>query len=277
MNGTLIKNLPWQRERIVVVELQGPIISGSRVAEQLRLLNSVAEDHRAKAVVVEVDSPGGSAALSEHLHRALVKIGKKKPVVAHIRSAGLSGGYLVSCAARVIVAVPTAVVGSIGVIIARPVVRELLDKVGVKMFVSRAGKYKDMMQPWREPTQEEEEKIKELRDEYYEWFIEKVSSSRNLPLEKVREYATGEFFTAAKAKAMGLVDELGDLDTAFDIASELGKVPREVTYVRPRRALLERLISPVGAAIVRQAMVEMDSRLAPRVEFRGTPRPPHWS
>lgn len=271
MDGTLAQTLPWLRERIAVFELHGPIMSGSRVAEQVRLLQALAEDRRVKAVVVEVESPGGSAALSEHLYRAIGKVGQQKPVVVHIRSVGLSGGYLVSCAARVIVALPTAMVGSIGVIIARPVIRELMDKLGVKMFVTRVGKYKDMMQPWREPTEEEEGKLQELRDEYYEWFINRVASSRNLPVEKVREYATGELFTGAKAKQMGLVDELGDLDTALDIASELGKVPRQISYVRPRRAVLERLLSPVGSALVRQVVAELEWRLATRVEFRGPP------
>ena len=252
-----------------MVEIHGPIMSGARTAEQVRLLQSVAEDRRVRAIVVDVDSPGGSAALSDHLHRAIAKADGQKPVVAHIRSTALSGGYLTSCAARRIVALPTALVGSIGVIIARPVVRELLDKLGIKMFVTRVGKYKDMMQPWREPTEEEVRKLDELRDEYYEWFIRQVANARKLEVERVRQYATGEFFTAAKAQKMGLIDDLGDMDTALDMASEMGKVPRQVAYVRPRRALLERLLSPVGTAIVRQVVTDLESRLATRVEFRG--------
>lgn len=269
MSNSSAFTLPWMKERIVVLDIHGSITSGARVAEQVRLLRSMAEDQRVRAVVVDVDSPGGSAALSEHLQRAVTRLAEKKPVVAHIRNLGLSGGYLVSCGARKVVALPTAMVGSIGVIIARPVVRELLDKIGVQMFVTRVGKHKDMMQPWREPTQEEEQKLDSLRDEYYEWFIKTVAETRDLKPETVREYATGEFFTATKAKEMGLIDELGDMDTALDMASEMGRVPREVSYVRPRRALLERLLSPMSATLVRQVVAEMEARLATRVEFRG--------
>jgi len=268
MDSSRAFSLPWPRERIAVVEIHGPIMSATRIVEQVRLLQAAAADRRVRAMVVDVDSPGGSAALSEHLYRAIARADQQKPVLAHVRNVALSGGYLVSCAARKVVALPTALVGSIGVIIARPVLRQLLDKLGVKMFVTRVGKYKDMMQPWREPTQEEEEKLAGLGDEYYEWFICRVAEARKLSPERVREYATGEFFTAAKGQELGLIDELGDMDTALDMASEMGKVPRQIAYLRPRRGLLERLLAPVGAALADRIIAEVEARLATRVEFR---------
>ncbi|MCH7836523.1 MAG: S49 family peptidase, partial [Chloroflexi bacterium] len=84
----------------------------------------------------------------------------------------------------------------------------------------------------------------------------------------VRGYATGEMFTATKAKEMGLIDELGDWDTALDMASELGRIPRRLQYVRPRRPLLERLLSRGGAAMAGAVMAELETRLAPRLELR---------
>ncbi|MCS7276833.1 MAG: signal peptide peptidase SppA [Dehalococcoidia bacterium] len=266
----------WQRlgmplgpgTRIALVEVHGAIMQGARVAETVRLLRGLEENARIRAVVLDVDSPGGSAALSDLLHRAVLRLGRSKPVVAHVRSQALSGGYIVACAARRIVAPPTALVGSIGVIIARPVVRDLLERMGVKMFVSRVGEHKDMMQPWREPTPEEAEKIAALRDEYYQWFISLVAERRGLPEETVRSYATGEFFTAAKARQLGLVDELGDLETALDMASEMGRAPRQVVYVRPRRALLERLMAPVGRSLAEALVRELDARLGLQVLYR---------
>jgi len=216
---------------------------------------------------MDIDSPGGSATLAEQLHRAVARLNRTKPVVAYVSNVALSGGYLVACAARRIVAPPTALVGSIGVIIARPVVRELLERVGIRIFVSRAGEHKDMMQPWRDVTPEEEEKLAALRDEYYQWFIQRVAQARSLPVEQVRTYATGEFFTAARAHEMGLVDDLGDLEMALDMACEMGRTPREILTVRPRRPLLERLLSPAGSALAEVLFRELESRLHLRVEM----------
>ena len=92
----------------------------------------------------------------------------KKPTIAFVMSGALSGGYLIACAARKIVALPTALVGSIGVIFTRPVVQELMEKVGVKMVMTHEGKLKGMFQPWREPTPEEQAKVQALTEEYYE-------------------------------------------------------------------------------------------------------------
>jgi protease-4 len=263
------QKLPWLRNRIAVFELHGAIAGGSRVAQQVRLLHALREDQRIRGVVLDIDSPGGSAALSDHLHRAVRSLADRKPVIAHVRSAALSGGYLVACAATRIVALPTAMVGSIGVIIARPIVHDLLERIGVQMYVSRVGENKDMLQPWREPTPEEDRKLAGLRDEYYDWFIDTVATRRNLEPSRVRELATGEIFTANRGHALGLVDDLGDIDTALDMVSELAKVPRVVTYARLRRPFLERLLSPVGSAAADRLLGEIEARLQVRAEFRG--------
>jgi len=259
-------NLPWLRNRIAVMEVFGNITSSSRVAQQVRILHALREDKRVRAVVLDIDSPGGSAALSDHLHRALASVDERKPVIAHVRNVALSGGYLVICAARRIVALPTATIGSIGVIIAKPIVRDLMSRMGVQMYVSRVGEHKDMLQPWREPTPEEEQKLADLRDEIYEWFIATVSRTRGLEEDRVRSYATGEIFTAARGIDMGLVDELGDMDTALDMASEMGRVPRVLAYVRPRRPLFERLLAPVGSAMADRVLAAVEARLRFRVE-----------
>ncbi len=183
-------------------------------------------------------------------------------------SGALSGGYLIACATQKIVALPTALVGSIGVIFMRPVVQELMEKVGVKMVVTHEGRLKAMFQPWREPTPEEQEKVEALTQEYYGWFVDAVSRSRGLPEEVVRGYATGEMFSARSAKEMGLIDELGDMETALDLAAELGKTPKKLQYVRPRRPLLERVLARGGASVASALLAEAESRMYPRIEFR---------
>ena len=260
--------LPWIAPRIAVLEISGPIGVQVRGPEMVRTIRGLTEDPRVRAVVVEVDSPGGSAPVSDAIHRALRRLAARKPTVAFIGSSGLSGGYLVACGASKIVALPTALVGSIGVIFMRPVVQELMAKVGVKMVMTHQGHLKAMFQPWREPTAEELQKVEALTGEYYQWFVDSVAKARGLDPEVVRGYATGEMFSAVRGKEMGLIDELGDMETALDIASELGRTPRRLQYVRPRRPLLERLLARGGSALAGALLAETESRLYPRIEYR---------
>jgi protease-4 len=260
--------LPWLAPRIGIVEIFGVMGATIRSPDYGRMFSALRDDARVRAMVVDIDSPGGSAAVAEQIHRDISKVAAKKPVVAFIRGSGLSGGYLASCAATKVVAIPTAMVGSIGVISIRPVISELLQRLGVKVFVAKAGSFKDMFQPFREPTDEEQKKLQTLMDEYYDWFVDSVASSRHLQPKKVRSLATGEMFTARKAKDLGLVDELGDLDTAIDMASELGRVPRRLAYLRPRRAILERLVGRMASGLVQEVAAETEQRLLTRIEFR---------
>jgi protease-4 len=260
--------LPWLAPRIGVVELFGVLGTTIRGPDHGRILSALRDDTRVRALVVDIDSPGGSAATAEQIHLDIAKVAARKPVVAFIRGSGLSGGYLASCAATKVVAIPTAIVGSIGVISIRPVISELLQRLGVKVFVTKAGTFKDMFQPFREPTDEEQKKLQSLMDEYYDWFVRAVAHTRHLQPKKVRSLATGEMFTARKAKELGLVDELGDLDTAIDMATELGRVPRRLAYLRPRRAILERLVGRVAGGLVEEIAAEAERRLLSRIEFR---------
>jgi protease-4 len=225
--------LPWLAPRIGVVELFGVLGTTIRGPDYDRMLSTLRDDARVRAVVVDIDSPGGSAPAAEQIHRGIAKIAAKKPVIA-----------------------------------IRPVVAELLQRLGVKVFVTKAGAFKDMFQPFREPTDEEQKKLQTLMDEYYDWFVNTVASTRQLEPEKVRGLATGEVFTARTAKELGLVDELGDLDTAIDMATELGRVPRRLAYLRPRRAILERLVGRVATGLVEQVAAEAEQRLLSRIEFR---------
>jgi protease-4 len=263
-------DMPWQKPRVAILEITGPIGVQVRGPEMVRAIKGLREDERVRAVVAEIDSPGGSAAVSDSIHRAVKRLAARKPVVAYVGSNALSGGYLIACAAREIVAMPTALVGSVGVIFARPVVQELMEKIGVKMVVHHEGRLKGMFQPWREPTPEEEEKVRALTNEYYDWFVNAVAETRGIPVETVREHATGEMFSAQKGKEIRLVDTLGDFDDAVARARELAELaerPR-LQYVRPRRPLLERLIARGSAAVADAALARAEERAHPRLYFR---------
>ncbi len=264
----VLPELPIGRPHTAVLELYGALGPAIRGPEYVRTISALARDPRVRSVVLDIDSPGGSAPVADLIYRSLRHLSSRKPTVAFIRGAGLSGGYLIACGASKVVALPTALVGSIGVILIRPVVQELMERVGVKMVITKEGRLKDMFQPFREPTDEEQEKVQALTGEIYEWFVDAVATSRGLDPKVVREYATGEMFTAPKAKEMGLIDELGDWETALDMASELGRIPRRLQYIRPRRPLLERLLARGGAAMAGAVAAELESRLSPRLELR---------
>jgi protease-4 len=224
------------------VELFGLITGGKRAASFLTLLNSLRDNPNIKSVVVNIDSPGGLATASDNIYLTLSRLALKKPVVAFISGESASGAYLVSCAATKIVALPSAVIGSIGVISIRPIIEQLLNRLGIQISVTKSAHLKDMGAFYREMSEEEKRKEQELIDGFHRYFVEVVAKGRQLSQEVVSQLATGEIFMAPRAKEAGLIDEIGDFDTALDLAAQLGKVPRRVRYVRPRPTLRDRLL-----------------------------------
>ena len=259
-NGRAMRILP-KREKVAVVELFGTIGGGVRSPTYERILSSVRNDRRVRALVLDIDSPGGSVPASEYLYHAVARISEHKPVVACIRGTGASGGYFISCAAHRIVASPGALVGSVGVISVRPVLETLLQRLGVGVSVNKSGEFKDMGAFWREATPEETEKMQALVDESFDRFVAVVAGSRKMTEEAVRELATGEVFWAPRALEAGLVDELGDLDRAIDLAAEMSGARRAPVFIRPKRSLRERLFGPSASSLIEAAVDEVERRL----------------
>lgn len=255
------------RGRIAVLPLAGTLGSGIRPTVYVPLLESAAKSRRIRALVLDIDSGGGLVSASEELYTAVSRVAKNKPVVAYIRSVGASGAYYVSCAAQHIVALPSALVGSIGVIYLRPVIGELLQRFGVSMAVYKTGQFKDMTSPFRPPTPEEGERFQGLVNELFQDFLQVVAKARKLDMAKVQEYATGEVFTARKAKEMGLVDELGDLDTALEKAAQLARIKRRVVYLRPRRRFMQRLLGGFAEDLTFSLTAEIEARLTGQVLY----------
>lgn len=249
------------RQKIAVVELFGPIGSQIKSPAYEKIFSSILQDDAVKAVVLDVDSPGGAVAASDYIYRSVLKVSDKMPVVANIRGVGASGSYMISCAAQKIVATPGAIIGSIGVISVRPALQELLHRVGVGVTVNKSGAFKDMGAPWREVTPEEDKKMQELIDTSYNDFVTLVAKARNMQESAVRKVATGEVFWASKAKELGLIDELGDLDRAIDIAVEMSGATRNPVWFRPKRSLREVLFQPMSETLVESMSVELDKRM----------------
>lgn len=250
-------------QRVAVVEVAGQIGARLNPRELARTFNSIAENPRYPAVVLDIDSPGGGAAASEALYLAAKRLSDKKPVAAAIRGVGASGGYMIACAANPIFALPTSVVGSIGVIWTAPMISEALDRVGVKMRTRAAGEYKDMGSLFRETTPEEDAKLDALIQSVYERFVDIVAEGRpELDRDRVTELASGEIHTGAEAHELGLVDQLGDLSDAVEWAAAAAGIEKRTTLVRPKRGLLQMLMTQ-GADSMAQALVDA---LVDRVE-----------
>ena len=238
---------------VAVVEIYGTI--GGRVRESVydRLFSEVATNRRYRALLLDIQSPGGSAAGSELMYYGLKKVAAQKPVVAHIRNLGASGGYYLACAANRVTALPTSLVGSIGVIYARPILEQLMARAGIEFSVVKGGRLKDMGGFWRGPTEEESEKLQELIGEVYENFLSVVKDGRSLADEQVRELATGEIFTARRGKELGLVDDLIDFERSLQLAGQLAGIEAgkaRPKWLRPRRTLSEKLTGrPANQAI----------------------------
>ena len=254
---TLIRRLPvlgpslgrLRPDRVAVLRLYGTIWGGARTADWVDLVRRLRESRRVPAVALDIDSPGGSATASDDLFLALERLAARKPLVAAIRGVGASGAYLAALAAPTIIAQPHAIVGSIGVISASPRLPRLLDRLGVTVSESRAGRLKGMGAPWRDQTEEELAKEQAIVDAFYDAFVGRVAAGRRITEERARELATGEVWLGREALTLGLVDEIGDLERAVEIAAQASGVPARSATARLRRPLLERLAGRFGTSL----------------------------
>ena len=233
------------RRRIAVVPLRGVIGGAMRTADTVKVLDRARQNSRVAAVLLDISSPGGDAVASEALYLAVRRLAEKKPVVAWIRSVGASGGYFAACGATRILAFPAAVVGSIGVISVRPVLTGILRRLGARVQVTKTGAFKDLGAPWREATEEDRAKERELVDDMFRHFTEAVRTARNLDDAGLARVTTGEVWIADRALDLGLLDGLAEEEQALDEAQHLAGLPhRKVVRLHPRRTVFQRLGLP---------------------------------
>lgn len=230
LSGIISENPP------LALGAQAPHVSLlARVREELK---KAEDDDRVKALVVRINSPGGTATASDVLYRELARFKehKKVPVVAAIMDVGASGGYYVALAADTIVAHPTTVTGSIGVVMLTLNAEGLLQKVGVSPVTIKSGAKKDMGSPFRGLTEDERVIFQGVIDDLYARFVSLIVKSRGIPEAEVRAFADGRIYTAQQAKELGLVDQVGYLEDALALAKQRAKLDeaRVIMYHRPR-------------------------------------------
>ena len=244
--------------KVAVLRLYGPITGGQRSAEWLESVRKLRTSKRVPAVVLDIDSPGGSAAAADYLFLALQRLDAEKPLVAHVRGTGASGAYLAAMAARHLVVAPNSLIGSIGVISAGPRLPALLERLGISVEEHTAGRLKGSGAPWRESNDEERVKEQAIVDAYYDAFVARVAAGRRLADGRLRELATGEVWLGWRAVELGLADEVGDLERAVEVAAQIAGVEPEVATVEIRRPLLGRLLE--------RAVTRAARRLADAIE-----------
>jgi protease-4 len=220
-------------DKIAVIPLQGIITDSRQMCEKILLYKN---NSQIKAIVLRIDSPGGATGPTQEIFEEVVKCNKVKKVVVSMGSVAASGGYYIACGAEKIVANPGTITGSIGVVVQFANIERLLNKIGLSHEVIKSGEHKDMGSITRPLTDIERRIIKEMIDDVHEQFVQAVSERRKIPLEKVMKIADGRTFTGRQALRLGLVDKMGNLQDAIDLAAELAGIEGKpnVIYSRER-------------------------------------------
>jgi protease IV len=221
--------------KIGVVNVHGVITNSVEITEHLE---EFGKDDSITAIVLRIDSPGGGVAASQEIYDAVVELKKNKKIVVSMGSVAASGGLLIACAADKIVANPGTITGSISAIMQFANFEELLKKVGLKSSVVKSGKYKDIGSPFREMTPEEQKIIQDLIDDIFNQFVDVIVRDRKLSREQVISIADGRVFSGRKAKEYGLIDSLGDMNTAAKLAIKLAGKDGKYDLVYPREKRL---------------------------------------
>jgi protease-4 len=256
--------------RIGVVSLKGGIGMGDAGGDAENILKQVKRfetDDSIKAVVVRIDSPGGSVGPSQEIHDEVLRLAGKKPVVCSLGNIAASGGFYVAVACPKIVAAPGTLTGSIGVISQFVNVEGLAKRFDVQMETVKSGKLKDAGNPFRQMTAEERAYWQALIDGVHRQFIAAVAEGRDLDEEDVRKIADGRVISGAEAKELGLVDELGNFYDAVELAKTEAKLTGEPHLVYPpdeRGRLIEDLIGGAAGAVADavQARISREARVA---------------
>jgi len=232
--------------------MSGNVVGSETLVESIRRIR---EDSSLRAIVVRIDSPGGSAVASDVIWRELVVTRDRRssvPMVVSMSDLAASGGYYVAAAAPTIVAEPGTLTGSIGIVGGKMVINGTLGKLGVGSDSVSLGRNAEMGSPFRPFTDEQRAKYEEQLQAFYDQFVEKVAQTRHMTPERVDSLGQGRVWTGQQAKQLGLVDALGGLDRAIALAKQSAKIPADrdveiVTYP-PRRSLFDLFLNQFGAS-----------------------------
>ena len=261
-------------DKIALITMRGLISSsipgnvGDSMVDDLRAaLRQARDDDRVKAIVLEIDSPGGEVTAADQIYTAVANARAKKPVVVYMDSLAASGGYYVSCGAKYVMANETTITGSIGVIIQTLNYQHLFDKVGLASVVFKSGKFKDILNGARPMTPEEQALIQDFVMKTYDKFLGVVAKERNLPADSLRNgIADGRILSGREALNNKLIDGLGQIEDAFNKARELGGAPGAAVVKYGPPFSLSRVFRAFGRAPDAKIQLELPKELVPQLE-----------
>lgn len=224
---------------ILADESGGFFETGISSTKTVELIEKADKNPMIKAIIIEINSGGGSVVASAEIADAVKKT--TKPTVAVIREVGASGAYWVASSADTIIANQMSIVGSVGVIASYLEFTDLLDKYGITYRRLVAGKYKDMGSPFKTMTEEEQSLFQGHLDIIHQYFINKIVENRNLNEEQTKEISTAAFYLGVQAKELGLIDEFGGIEEAKGLIEEQLGIKANIVEYRERRSFIQSL------------------------------------
>ena len=255
--------VPGGDEKIAMVTVQGEIVtsldpfsSGATDEAVISQIDQALADDDVVGIIVFLDTPGGGVVASDAINRRVKEANARKPVVALLDETAASGGYYIAAGAREIIANPTTLTGSIGVIMIVPNVTQAANKIGIQPMIIKSGPHKDIASPFRDMTPEERGLLQGIIDEAYDQFVQAVATGRKLDPAKVREIADGRVYTGKQAKDLALVDELGDQKLALDRVRSMAKAPKASLVRYERTGLLHSLLGASARAFGGSKLLE---------------------
>jgi len=272
------------KSRVALVVGQGDIVRGDpedNGADESsitsygfdKLLNQVASDSTIKGVVVRIDSPGGEVMASDDIWRQMNLLSKKKPVVISMSDLAASGGYYMAMTGDPIVASPWTLTGSIGVVFGKPNLHGLYDKLGITKGAVERGKHADIDSDYTALAPDERDRLREGIDEAYRDFVGKVAAARHRSAAEIETVAQGRVWLGSQAKARGLVDELGGLESAVDLVKKKANIPaaEQVSLVMypPRRSLFDVLMKRSDEDMLESALSHVFGRMPYHAWMKG--------
>ncbi len=250
----IFKEKSLGKPQIGVLQIKGIILDPE---EYLMAIKDMEKDNNIKAIVVRIDSPGGSVGASQEIFEELKKARKIKPVVVSMGSVAASGALYVALGGTEIFASPGTITGSIGVLLQIPNIEKLLKKLGIKAETIKSGAYKDTGSIYRPLTPEERKYLTKKVKLIHEQFIKTISKERKIPLEKVRKFADGRIFTGEEALSLGLIDKLGNFWDAVDEAKKLAKISSaKLIFMPKKKGFLSRLLEEKTSTIIQSLFLK---------------------
>jgi protease-4 len=261
-------------DKIAVIMMRGLISSslsgsvGDSMVDDMRLaLQQARDDDHVRAVVLEIDSPGGEVTASDIIYNLVVKTRAKKPVVVYMDSLAASGGYYVACGGKYLMANETTITGSIGVIIQTLNYEQLFNKIGLASVVFKSGRFKDMLNGARPVTPEEREYVQSFVMKTYDKFLGIVARERNLPADALRNsVADGRILSGKDALDNKLIDDVGQIEDAFSKARELGHAPQATVVKYGPPFTFSRFFRALGSTDNSKIELTLPKQLMPQLE-----------